>query len=51
MEEYSIKFFEPSFNERTQRWIPENTPPEETEYLKIFFRADSRSKLYKREDY
>ena len=51
MEEYSIKFFEPSFTERTHRSIPENAPPEEIEYIKVFFRADSRSKLYKREDY
>ena len=51
MEEFSIKFCEHSFTERTHRWIPEDTPAEETEYLKLYFRADSSSKLYKREDY
>lgn len=26
MDEYSLKFFETSYNQNTQRYIPENTP-------------------------
>ena len=51
MSEYSLKFFETSYNQNTQRYIPEDTPAEFTEYIKIYFRADSKSKQYKREDY
>ena len=51
MSEYSLKFFETSYNQNTQRYIPENTPAEDMEYVKIYFRADSKSRLYKREDY
>ena len=51
MNEYSLKFFEDSYNQYAQRFIPENTPAEESEYLKIYLRADSNKKLYKREDY
>ena len=49
--EYSLKFFETSYNLYSQSNIPENTPPEDIEYIKIYLRADSNSKLYKREDY
>ena len=51
IDEYSFKFFETSYNQYTQRHIPEDTLPEGSEYIQIFFRADSNSKLYKREDY
>ena len=51
IKEYSIKFFETSYSLYAQSHIPENTPPEDIEYIKIYLRADSNSKLYKREDY
>ena len=51
MNEYSLKFFETTYNQYAQRYIPENTAPEDSEFVKIYFRADSNSKLYKREDY
>ena len=51
MNEYSLKFFETTYNQYAQRYIPENTAPEDSEFVQIYFRADSNSKLYKREDY
>ena len=49
--EWITKFFEFSSSWTYSTWISDCTPLEEIEYLEIFFRADNKEKLYKREDY
>ena len=50
-EDYIVKFFEISYITDTTRRNRADAQPEDTEYLSLYLRADSMSKLYKREDY
>ena len=46
-----MKFFEISYKTDTTRRNHPDALPEATEYFSLYLRADSMTKLYKREDY
>ena len=50
-DDYIVKFFEVSFKSDETRQLRNDDLPENKEYLSIYLRAESMSKLYKREDY
>ena len=50
-DDHIVKFFEISFKTDETRVNRPDALPENTEYLNLYLRAESMTKLYKREDY
>ena len=51
MTEQDIPLFEHSYFQQVPFWIPSDTPIEDRTYVSVYLRHDTRSRLYKREEY
>ena len=49
--EKDLSIYEHSISQEKLYWIPESSPIEDRELVKLYFRQDSSTKLYKREEY